>query len=216
MLTADKLAATRREYRRDFLDESTIADDPLELLERWLSQAIEADLPEPNAMALATADEKGAPSVRMVLLKGITEGELHFYTNIESRKGKEIAANPQVALLFYWAELERQIRIEGHARLLDRETVAAYFETRPRAAQLGAWASRQSEPLESRTQLEDALSEYATRFADTPSVPPPPWWGGYAVRPHAFEFWQGRESRLHDRFRYERTTDGWRCMRLAP
>lgn len=216
MLSPDQLAALRREYRNAVLDERSIADDPLVQLERWLGEAIAANLPEPNAMVLATADEHGAPSARMMLLKGILDGELQFYTNLESRKGREIAVNPQVALLFYWPELERQVRIEGRARLLDRDTVAAYFATRPRAAQLGAWASRQSTPLESRAQLEDAFEQYAAQLLSSDSIPVPPWWGGYAVRPHAFEFWQGRENRLHDRIRYEWITTGWRRLQLAP
>lgn len=216
MSITERLAALRREYRRASLDERSIAEDPLVQLEQWLQEAIEAELPEPTAMVLATVAPEGAPSARVVLLKGIDNGMLQFYTNIESVKGQHIAAHPSVALLFYWAELERQVRIEGTAHLLDRETVAAYFATRPRAAQLGAWASRQSSRLESRKVLEEAFASYEKQFAGVESIPPPPWWGGYAVEPHAVEFWQGRENRLHDRIRFERTTTGWQRWRLAP
>lgn len=216
MLRTAQLAAIRREYRLARLDESSLAGDPFEQLQRWLDEAIRAELVEPTAMALATADADGKPTVRMVLLKGIENGRLHFYTNLESPKARAIAANPRVALLFYWAELERQVRIEGIAELLDRRTVEAYFATRPRGAQIGAWASHQSTPLASRETLDEAIAEYERRFADAEQIPPPPWWGGYAVEPHAFEFWQGRENRLHDRFRYERTTTGWSRQRLSP
>ncbi|MCX8050673.1 MAG: pyridoxamine 5'-phosphate oxidase [Chlorobi bacterium] len=216
MLRSAQLAAIRREYRLARLDESSLAGDPFEQLQRWLDEAIRAELVEPTAMALATADADGKPTVRMVLLKGIENGRLHFYTNLESPKARAIAANPRVALLFYWAELERQVRIEGIAELLDRRTVEAYFATRPRGAQIGAWASRQSAPLSSRETLDEAIAEYERRFADAEQISPPPWWGGYAVEPHAFEFWQGRENRLHDRFRYERTTTGWSRQRLSP
>ncbi|GIV55144.1 MAG: pyridoxine/pyridoxamine 5'-phosphate oxidase [Candidatus Kapaibacterium sp.] len=214
MLTSDQLAAIRREYRSARLDESTIAADPIEQLQCWLEDAIRAAVPEPTAMALATAD--GNPTVRMVLLKGIENGCLQFYTNIESAKARAIAVNPNVALLFYWAELERQVRIEGRAQLLDRETVAAYFALRPRGAQIGAWASRQSTPLSSRAELEEAVAQIENQFAGIEQIPPPPWWGGYAVEPRVVEFWQGRENRLHDRFRFERTTTGWLRQRLAP
>lgn len=216
MSIAEQLAALRREYRRAMLDERSIAGDPLVQLEKWLQEAIEAELPEPTAMVLATVTPEGAPSARIVLLKGIDNGRLQFYTNIESAKGRHLASHPAVALLFYWAELERQVRIEGIAHLLDRETVAAYFATRPRAAQIGAWASRQSSHVESRAALEGAFARYEEQFADVASIPPPPWWGGYAVEPHVFEFWQGRENRLHDRIRFDRTTRGWQHYRLAP
>jgi pyridoxamine 5'-phosphate oxidase len=216
MTTSAHLAAIRREYRSATLDESTIAADPIEQLQRWLDDAIRAEVPEPTAMALATATPDGKPSVRMVLLKGIDNGMLHFYTNLESSKSRAIAANPHVALVLFWAELERQVRIEGIAHLLDRQTVEQYFATRPRGAQIGAWASRQSSPLSSRAELEQAVATYEQTFATSESIPVPPWWGGYAVEPHAIEFWQGRESRLHDRFRYERTTTGWTRQRLSP
>ncbi|MCS7000720.1 MAG: pyridoxamine 5'-phosphate oxidase [Bacteroidota bacterium] len=216
MLSTKQLAAIRREYRLALLDEHTIAANPFDQLERWLTEAINAGLPEPTAMVLATVTPEGSPAARVVLLKGIEDGKLHFYTNIESPKGQQIAAHPRVALVFYWAELERQVRIEGIATLLDRDTVAAYFATRPRPAQIGAWASRQSSPLPSRQVLEEAVARYTEQFATTEHIPPPPWWGGYAVEPVMFEFWQGRESRLHDRFRYDRTTDGWVRQRLSP
>ncbi len=216
MLTTDQLAAIRREYRFAQLDESSIAADPLAQFQRWLEDAIRAELPEPTAMALATVDANGNPAVRVVLLKGIEDGRLLFYTNIESPKARALAINPAVALLFYWAELERQVRIEGTATLLDRETVAAYFATRPRGAQIGAWASRQSTPLASRAELDEAIARYQHEFATVDQIPPPPWWGGYAVEPRVIEFWQGRENRLHDRFRFERTTAGWSRQRLSP
>ncbi|MCX7930301.1 MAG: pyridoxamine 5'-phosphate oxidase [Chlorobi bacterium] len=216
MLTSERIAAIRREYRLAILDESSIAADPIEQLVHWLEEALHAEVPESTAMVLATADASGAPSARVVLLKGIENGRLHFYTNLESPKARDIAANPRVALLFYWAELERQVRIEGIAALLDHETVAEYFATRPRGAQIGAWASRQSAFLSSRQELEESVARYEHQFADTEQIPPPPWWGGYAVEPHAFEFWQGRQNRLHDRFRFERTTMGWSRQRLSP
>lgn len=216
MISHEQLMQLRREYKRAVLDEHTLTDDPLEQLERWLAEAIAAQLPEPNAMVLTTVSAGGMPSARVVLLKGIENGALHFYTNIESRKGHDIAANNRVALLFYWAELERQVRIEGTAELLDRNTVATYFATRPRLARLAAWASRQSTPLASRSELEQALRQYEQQFAGEEHIPVPPWWGGYRVLPLAAEFWQGRENRLHDRFRYERATTGWQRQRLSP
>jgi pyridoxamine 5'-phosphate oxidase len=183
---------------------------------RWLTDAITAGLPEPNAMVLATADGRGRPSARTVLLKGYDERGFVFYTNYDSRKGRELAANPYASAVFGWLPQYRQVRVEGVAAPVGRAETAAYFAVRPRGAQIGAWASPQSTVIGSRRDLEAAVAAAEERFAGTDDVPPPPNWGGYRLVPDAVEFWQGRENRLHDRLRYRRGDEDWLLERLAP
>jgi pyridoxamine 5'-phosphate oxidase len=192
-----------------------LASDPLEQFRSWFAEAAEVvDVPE--AMALATATPEGAPSVRMVLLKGFDERGLVFFSHHTSRKGRELAENPQAALLLHWSPLGRQVRVEGRVEHVPDEESDAYFATRPRDAQLGALASRQSEPLESRAALDERLAELERDLGGSP-VTRPPTWGGFRLVPAAWEFWQHRASRLHDRFRYEREPSGeWRIDRLFP
>jgi pyridoxamine 5'-phosphate oxidase len=215
-----KIADLRIDYMRETLDERAAAPDPFRQFERWFGEAVEAQIPEPNAMTLATADTQGRPSARIVLLKGIGTDGFVFYTNFESRKGRERAARPHAALLFFWRELERQVRIEGSiAKVTDAESVA-YFASRPRPARIGAWASPQSETIDGRAALEARVATIEQRFRDAgDAIPLPPHWGGYRLAPAAFEFWQGRPSRLHDRIRYRRDQDEsgrWTIDRLAP
>jgi pyridoxamine 5'-phosphate oxidase len=214
-----KIDDIRTEYMRATLDESSVAADPLRQFELWFSDAVNAAVPEPTAMTLATVGAEGAPSARIVLLKGADERGFTFFTNYDSRKGCELAARPRAALLFFWPELERQIRIEGSVGRVDAAESSAYFAGRPRASQLGAWASPQSTPIADRPALEARFAEFAARYRDesTP-VPRPPHWGGYRLAPDSIEFWQGRESRLHDRIRYRRAhvQRAWIIERLAP
>ena len=207
------LAGLRAEYGRAGLDEDDLAPDPIGMFERWMRDAQEAGLHEPNAMVVATVDAEGAPSSRMVLLKGLGQAGFVFFTNTRSRKGTELAGNPRCALLFPWHPLERQVRVDGVATPLPPADVEAYFATRPRGSKLGAWASHQSR-VTTREELAGAFEAAEARFPD--EVPVPEEWGGYVVRPHAVEFWQGRPGRMHDRLVYRRTADGWRTERLAP
>jgi pyridoxamine 5'-phosphate oxidase len=189
--------------------------DPLDLFRRWYAAAERSGIAHPEAMALGTATPDGVPAVRMVLLKGVDERGFTFFTNYESRKGLELRDNPRAALTFYWAVLERQVRVEGTVSRLTEEESSAYFRSRPRGSRIGAWASRQSDVLETREVLERRVREYEARFSEG-EVPLPPFWGGYRVAPAHIEFWQGRVNRLHDRLLFERTATGWTSARLYP
>ncbi|HWJ22211.1 MAG TPA: pyridoxamine 5'-phosphate oxidase [Gemmatimonadaceae bacterium] len=209
------LASLRRSYARASLGEGDVAADPIAQFLAWFDDAQAAELREPNAMTLATATPDGAPSARIVLLKGVDERGFVFYTDYRSRKGDELAANPRAALVFHWAELERQVRVTGTVARVSREESEAYYRTRPVGSRIGAWASHQSRPIAGRAELEAREAELARRYADG-DVPLPPHWGGYRVAPETVEFWQGRPSRLHDRLRYVREDGGWRVERLSP
>jgi pyridoxamine 5'-phosphate oxidase len=199
------------------LDRDDLLDDPIEQFRAWLADAEAAGVPLPNAMALATADADGRPSARHVLLRGVDERGFEFFTNYESRKGRQLAANPHAGLVFLWKELDRQVHVTGPVGRTSSAESDAYFATRPRDAQLGAWASHQSEVLTGREELEARVAEAEARFPG--EVSRPPHWGGFLVVPEAIEFWQGRQHRLHDRFRFtagNRATDPWRVERLSP
>lgn len=198
------------------LTEADLLPDPIALFEQWFAEAQAADLPQVNAMTLATATPGGRPSARIVLLKGVDTRGFQFFTNDGSRKGGELTANPHAALVIHWATLERQVRVTGAVERLTEGESDAYFATRPRGSQIGAWASEQSRPLADRAELEHRCAALESRYADGP-VLRPPHWGGYRVVPEEIEFWQGRASRLHDRFLFTRTPDGhWEHVRLQP
>ena len=217
MTPTPNLAELRREYHREALTETDVDPDPLRQFERWLQEAIRASLPEPTAMTLATVGADGRPAARIVLLKGVGPEGLVFYTNHDSRKGRELATHPDAALLFHWVELERQVRFEGTATRVAVAEADAYFASRPRASRLGAWASPQSRTITARAWLEREFAAVAARYEEeSEAVPRPPFWGGYRVRPSLVEFWQGRSSRLHDRIIYRRDGPRWQIERLAP
>ena len=209
-------ADLRKDYSLAGLSEKDLTRDPFRQFDRWYQEAGAARLPEPNAMVLATVARDGRPSLQTVLLKDVDGRGFVFYTNYESRKGRELGVNPRATLLFPWFELERQVIIEGSVTRVPREEAEAYFHSRPRAHQFAAWASAQSTPIATRAVLEQAMKAVETRYADG-AVPLPPFWGGYRLSPDAVEFWQGRRNRLHDRLRYRRDQGGeWILERLSP
>ncbi len=205
----------RRDYAKARLDESSVSADPIVEFARWFEEAVKAELHEPNAMTLATANAEGVPSARIVLLKGFDQRGFVFFTDYRSRKGTELAENPRAALVFYWGELERQVRIVGSTTQTDRQESEAYFRSRPRGSRLGAWISHQSQVIAGREELDERVPELERRYPGD-DVPLPPYWGGFRLRPDSIEFWQGRASRLHDRIRYVRNGDIWRIERLSP
>ena len=209
------LAALRAEYARDGLDEEDAGSDPVALFGRWLDDAVAAGIHEPNAMALATADATGRPSVRIVLLKGFDPAGAVFYTNYDSRKGGELAANPWASAVLLWHQIQRQVRIEGRVQRVDPAQSDAYFGSRPRGAQIGAVASRQSRSIEDRDALEARIADVEQSF-DGRDVERPEQWGGYRIVLDALEYWQGRADRVHDRLRFTRAGDGWSRERLQP
>ncbi|WP_246456003.1 pyridoxamine 5'-phosphate oxidase [Nocardioides mesophilus] len=216
-----ELAELRRDYAAGGLAEADLEPEPVPMFRRWLREATDAGLHEPNAMVVATADAEGTPSARLVLLKGLDERGFVFFTNYRSRKGTELSAHPACALLFPWHDLERQVRVDGRAAPLGEEENIAYFRSRPRASQIGAWASPQSSVVASREELDAGYAATEERFAEVEEIPLPPSWGGFRVAPEAVEFWQGRRGRMHDRLRYRRAgardgDAGWVVERLAP
>lgn len=209
------LAAIRTEYRKKSLNKQDVMTHPVDQFELWFNEAINADIIEPTAMSVATVDKSGRPSARIVLLKGIKDKTFLFYTNYKSQKGQELENQPFAALNFFWPELERQVRIEGRVEMLSEKESETYFSTRPKGSKIGAWASPQSEVIESRGMLENNINKLITKYPGN-EVPKPPQWGGYRVIPDRMEFWQGRESRLHDRIVYCLTNNRWEIKRLAP
>lgn len=210
-----EIASLRTEYSLKTLNETEVLPHPVLQFQSWFQEAVACEVEEVNAMTLATATKTGMPSARIVLLKSVDENGFVFFTNYHSRKGKQLTENPQAALVFFWKELQRQVRIEGKVEVLNEKDSDEYFYSRPYGSRLGAWASPQSEPISNRTVLEERLHEYELHFGE--NVPRPPYWGGFLVKPFVMEFWQGRPNRLHDRIEYQlQLPDTWKLQRLAP
>lgn len=210
-----KLAAMREDYRLNGLCETDVASDPISQFQRWFDDALKGNVYEPNGMTLATTGDDGQPTARIVLLKMIDQRGLAFFTNMESRKGQHLAANPKAALTFWWGPLERQVRFEGTISPVGVDETDAYYQSRPIGSRIGAWASPQSQVIESREVLEKAEQDYLEKFGDE-TIPRPPFWGGYRLSPQRVEFWQGRSNRLHDRLCYRKADGQWIIERLAP
>ncbi len=210
-----RIAAIRREYCISELSKTTVDDDPLVQFRKWLDDALNAQVMDPTAMTLATSGAEGRPSARIVLLKDVNDEGLSFFTNYESKKARQLEENPRAALLFYWPELERQVRFEGLIEKVAAGESDEYFASRPEGSKIGAWASRQSRMIASRSRLEDQLAEMVNKFKNRP-VPRPEYWGGYRLMPYLAEFWQGRQSRLHDRIQYLLNNAKWHISRLSP
>jgi pyridoxamine 5'-phosphate oxidase len=210
------IADLRRSYTQKTLNETDTHADPFVQFEQWFQEAVNSQLLEPNAMTLATVDAQGQPSARIVLLKGFDQQGFVFFTNYDSYKGQALAQQPKAGLLFAWLELERQVRIEGQVSKIDAAESLAYFQSRPRSSQVGAWTSPQSQVLSDRSELDTRQAEVEAHFSGQETLPLPPFWGGYRVQPRLFEFWQGRESRLHDRIQYQLRDGEWERQRLAP
>jgi len=209
------LKQLRENYTKGGITDDDLPADPVPMLVRWVDEAIESEVNEPNAMSLATISETGQPNVRVVLLKGIENNTLEFYTNYLSQKGKELEKNPVAAVAFWWPELERQVRVRGRVKKLTREESEDYFQSRPRESQIGAWVSDQSSPVESRDQLKEKVKSVESRFKGG-AVPTPDFWGGYSIQIDEIEFWQGRPGRLHDRILYNLSDKKWKKERLQP
>lgn len=211
------LAHLREEYSRQALDEKNVEASPFQQFNKWFNEAVDAGVKEPNAMVLSTVSSDGQPHGRVVLLKGIENECFVFFTNYLSNKGKDLESNNKASLTFFWADLERQVRIDGLVSKVSEQVSVAYYQSRPVGSQIGAWVSQQSEPVVDRQALEDKMVELTARFKGQDSIPKPPHWGGYQLLPHRMEFWQGRQSRLHDRILYEPTDKGvWMTKRLSP
>ncbi|TVR30144.1 MAG: pyridoxamine 5'-phosphate oxidase [Balneolaceae bacterium] len=210
-----KITDLRRKYTRSGLVDENLPENPMKLFNQWFKEALHSEVIEPNAMALATVSGAGSPNVRMVLLKGIDDNSINFYTNYNSRKGQDLAANPFCSCTFWWAELERQVRLSGTVEKLPESVSENYFQSRPRESQIGAWASDQSKPVADREELERKFSEIESRFKDQ-EIPKPIGWGGFKITVQEMEFWQGRPGRLHDRIYYIHSSGKWNRQRLAP
>ncbi len=210
-----EISRIRRDYSLKVLSETSVHNDPLVQFTRWLNEALDARVNEPTAMTLATVGANSQPSARLVLLKDVTEKGLTFFTNYESKKGRQLSENPRAAIVFFWPELERQVRFEGITEKLPSGESDEYFVSRPAGSKAGAWASRQSSKIDSRETLEKEVVKIISRFKDE-NIPRPPFWGGYRLIPSAVEFWQGRPDRLHDRIEYKVTNGAWAASRLSP
>ena len=209
------IAAIRKDYMLRSLSENEVIKSPISQFSIWWDEAISSNIDEVNAMTLATVNEHGYPEARIVLLKDFNEKGFVFFTNYESRKGKSLLSNPKASIVFFWKELERQVRIQGVVEKISEEDSTAYFTSRPVESKIGAWASPQSEVIESRIFLEERFKNYELQFSDQ-EIPKPPHWGGYIIKPSRIEFWQGRPGRLHDRIEYNKNNEGWTIERLAP
>lgn len=216
MLRNDTIASLREDYQKDTLEINEVAQNPIEQFTIWFNEALNSNELEPNAMTLATATKDGIPSARIVLLKGVHDENFTFYTNYNSKKGQELIDNPNAALVFNWLSMQRQIRIQGSVKKISRSESEAYFQSRPKGSQIGAWASPQSQVINDRDILEDKKTALETEYQNTEILPCPPHWGGFLVEPKVIEFWQGRSSRLHDRICYTKLGNDWKIERLAP